>query len=568
MRRVSLYMSTVLVALSVASSVWADDKSHQYDLTFLEAVCQREAGNDDAAFDLFSQCVSIDSMKPEAYFFLAQYYSGLKDKDQSLALFEKAAALNPDNSYYLETVAQSYINNQMADKAIDALEKLYDKNRDRDDVLIQLVQLYQNKSDYANAIHTLDRLELLEGKSERLSYAKSSIYTQAGNQKAAVGEMKKLADQYPNDLNYLGMYGDMLLMNSQSKKAVSIFKQILQKEPDNSHAQMSMRSYYKEVKDTLAADSITMKLLLNKNTTSDARIYILRQEITDSETSDGDSTQVLKMMQNLMDSPVGDAETASLMAAYMDLKKMPKEKIKTVLEHILKIAPDHAAARLQLIGFALSKKDFDAVIALCEPARQYNPDEMAFYYYQGMAYFNKDENEKALGAFQNGIDVIDQKSDPAIVSDFYAMMGELLHKQGKSKEAFAAYDSCLQYKPDDLGCMNNYAYYLSEENIQLDKAEQMSARVIKAEPKNATYLDTYAWILFKQKRYAEAKIYIDQTLQCDSDKSGVLREHAGDIYSMAGEPVKAIEYWKEALLQDPENKILIRKIKIKKYIKE
>jgi tetratricopeptide (TPR) repeat protein len=569
MRRIGLYISSTVVALTMVASVWADDnKSRQYDTLFLDAVCQREAGNDDAAFDLLTQCIAIDSTQSEAYYYLAQYEAALKNDSQSLAYFEKAAELNPDNSTYLETLSQSYISNKMNDKAITALEKLYDKNRDRSDVLAQLVQLYTEKKDYDNAIRTLDRMEVAEGKSERISYAKSGLYTQAGNQKAAIAEIKKMADEHPNDLNYQGMYGDMLLMNNQVKKAVTIFQDILQKEPDNSHAQMSMRSYYKEMKDTLKADSITMHLLLNKNTDTDARIYVLRQEITDSETADGDSTKVLNFMQKLMDSPVGDAETATLMAAYMDLKKMPKDKIKLVLEHILKIAPDNAAARLQLVGYALNKKDFDAVIKLCEPARQYNPDEMAFYYYQGMAYFNKDETEKALSTFRNGISVIGPNSDPAIVSDFYAMMGELLHQQGKTKDAFAAYDSCLQYKPDDYGCLNNYAYYLSVENTQLDKAEMMSAKVIKAEPKNATYLDTYAWILFKQKRYAEAKIYIDQTLQCDSDHSGVLREHAGDIYSMNGDTTKALEYWNEALQKDPQNKSLIRKIKIKKYIKE
>ena len=139
-----------------------------------------------------------------------------------------------------------------------------------------------------------------------------------------------------------------------------------------------------------------------------------------------------------------------------------------------------------------------------------------------------------------------------------------------------AYDSCLVWKDDNIGCLNNYAYYLSELGEQLDKAEQMSYRTIKAEPKNATYLDTYAWILFMQQRYSEAKIYIDQTLQYDNDTSAVLLEHAGDIYYQAGDATQALVYWQQALERvekegDPKNDrrpILIRKIKLKKYLKE
>ena len=115
-------------------------------------------------------------------------------------------------------------------------------------------------------------------------------------------------------------------------------------------------------------------------------------------------------------------------------------------------------------------------------------------------------------------------------------------------------------------CLNNYAYYLSELGQQLNKAEQMSYKTIKAEPKNATYLDTYAWILFMQQRYAEAKVYIEQALQNDSDSSAVIIEHAGDIYIQNKEPERAVELWKQALTKDPGNKVLIRKIKQRKYL--
>ena len=255
---------------------------------------------------------------------------------------------------------------------------------------------------------------------------------------------------------------------------------------------------------------------------------------------------------------------------------MPSDSISAVLEKVLDIAPDNAAARLQLVSYAWQAEDMTRIISLCQDARQYNPDEMAFYYYQGIAYYKQEELDLALNAFQNGIGVINQQSDPDIVSDFYAVMGDILHQKGLDKEAYAAYDSCLQWKDDNYGCLNNYAYYLSEQGVQLDKAEQMSYRAIKAEPKNATFLDTYAWILFKQGRYSEAKIYIDQTLQCDSDTSAVLLEHAGDIYYHAGQRDQALSFWQQALTrttekEDPKDDrkpILARKIKLKKYLKE
>ena len=576
--RVTILLFALLLVLPAVSQVISN--SSRYNAFFLEAICERAKGNSDAAFDLLRHCVEIDSTKSEAYYYLSQYYGALKQKDKAIACIEKAAALEPSNSTYQETLANAYINLHQYDKAAAVLESLYDKHRDRDDVLGVLIQLYEEQHEYESAIKTLTLLETVEGKSERLSYAKSNFYTQLGDKKAAIAEMKHLADQYPNDQNYRGLYANALFVNGQKKKALEIYDDILRIEPDNRNALMALLAYEKDEGDPDKADALTEKVLLSKNITSQDRILLMRQEIGQSEQEGGDSTRVLYLFRKMLDQPQMDADIAILCATYMNLKQMPNDTISGVLEQVLKVAPDNAAARLQLVSYAWQANDMNRIISLCQDARQYNPDEMAFYYYQGIAYYREGQLDQALNAFHNGIGVITQQSDPDIVSDFYAVMGDILHQKGNDKEAFAAYDSCLVWKDDNYGCLNNYAYYLSEKGIQLDKAEQMSYRVIKAEPKNATYLDTYAWILFKQGRYTEAKIYIDQTLQCDSDTSAVLLEHAGDIYYFAGEKERAVDFWQQALARAAEvvpepgqpiedrQQILTRKIKLKKYQKE
>ena len=569
------YILLIAVACSCLPCL-SQSKDQRYDAMFLEAICQREKGNSDAAFDLLRHCVEIDATRSEAWFYLSQYYAGLKDKDKSLAYARQAVELEPDNATYLETLVQAYINQRDYKSATETLERLYDKNRDRDDVLGMLVQLYEQLQDYDSAIRTLSRLEMMEGKSERLSFAKSQLYTEMGDKQAAISEMKQLADQYPNDYNFRCMYANTLYRNGQQQKAVALYDEILREEPDNRMAQLAMLAYYHEQKDTLRQRQMTDRILLNKQTTLQDRITLMRQVIGESEQEGGDSTRVLQLFHRIINQPEAEADMALFCATYMNLKKMPQDSIRPVLERVLQIAPDNASARLQLVSYAWQAEDKDRVIALCKDARQYNPDEMAFYYYQGIAYYQKEQLDHALNAFQNGIDVINEQSDPEIVSDFYAVMGDILHQKGREQEAFAAYDSCLQWKEDNIGCLNNYAYYLSELNQQLDKAEQMSYRTIKAEPKNATYLDTYAWILFMQKRYSEARIYIDQTLQCDSDSAAVLLEHAGDIYYHVGEKERAVVLWQQALdkatdqseIKGDRKRVLIRKIKLKKYLKE
>ena len=564
------------LAQSSVSSTHHSPLTTHYSLFFLEAVCQREKGNHDAAFDLLQHCVTLNPKAAEAWYFLAQYYGSMKQQDKMLDCLVKAYELSPSNATYTETLAQAYVSIQRYDEAIGVFEQLVEREPDRDDVLGMLFELYNRSDQLDKAVDALERIEALDGKNERLTMAKSELFTRQGNKKAAIAEMKSLADQYPNDLNYRVMYGDALLQNDQKQQALAVYQEVLKEEPQNVPALLSMVGYYAAEGDTEKADEMNERLLLNEDVETDTRLEIMRREVMNDLQSQGDSTRILRLFHKVLSMPDPEPDMALMCATYMKLREMPKDSINSMYELVLNMVPDNAYARLQLVADAWDREDLDRVVELCKAARQYNPDDMAFYYYQGFAYYRQDDIDHALDAFQNGVSVITSESNPDLASDFYEVMGELLYKKGKVREAFAAYDSCLVWKADRINCLNNYAYYLSELDEQLEKAEQMSFKTIKAEPENATYLDTYAWILFKQGRYAEAKIYIDQTLQYDPDASAVLLEHAGDIYAKCGEMTQAVSYWEQSLAKasdDSEIKaerreLLIRKIKSKKYIRK
>ena len=521
----------MLFAFHFSSLPAVAQSSREFDQFFLEAMIQRQKGNNAAAFDLLRHCQELNPEAPEVYYFLAQYYSALKNTEKSVDCFKKAAALQPDNVTYMETLAQIYIRQQDFAQAIPVVEKIYERDKERLDLLELLFQLYQQVGRNDKAVEVLNRIEAIDGKSERISMAKSEIFTRQGNKKGAIAEIKALAQKYPNDLNYMALYAETMMMNGQVKKALKVYDQILQQEPDNNRVLMSLRTYHQALGHQTVADSLTERVLLNGNATSEERVHLLRQEIAACEQEGGDSTRVLQLFRKMLARPQSDEDMALLCASYMNAKQMPKDSISRVLEQALAIAPDNSMARLQLVGYAWEKEDMDRVVSLCQDARQYNPDEMAFYYYQGIAFYKQEKLDEALSAFKNGIGVIKDDSNPEIVSDFYAVMGDILHQQGQAEEAFAAYDSCLVWKEDNIGCLNNYAYYLSERGERLSKAEEMSYKTIKAEPKNSTYLDTYAWILYMEKRYAEAKIYIEQAVQNLDEKqdNSVILEHADKI---------------------------------------
>ena len=542
--------------------------SQRFKYFYLEAINQQNKGNYAAAFDLLNHCQEINPNAAEVYFMRSAYYSMLKNDSLMVADIERAAALNPTNTTFMERLGQIYIGMGKFPKAIETYEKIFANTRDRDDVLNILIQLYDRQKDYDNMLRTIDRLESLEGSSEEITLARMRVLALKGDKEAELAELKSLSEKHPNDMNYHVMMGNWLLQNDRADEALKEYDYVLKMEPDNLMAQMSMLDYYRNVGEDSLANDLQEKMLINEDTPINSKMTLMRKVVADNEQEGGDSTQVLDLFHRILAQPQKTTDMHELYAAYMTLKKMPQDSINQALRDALEIAPDNAGVRLELIQAEWSKKNFDEVIRLSRAAQEYNPDEMAFYYFMGLAHFQKDERDEALNSFQRGVAQINESSNKEIVSDFYAIMGDILHEKGREKEAYAAYDSCLQWKPDNIGCLNNYAYYLSEQGKDLQRAEQMSYRTIKAEPQNSTYLDTYAWILFMQERYEESKIYIDQAVQNDSTVSAVILEHAGDIHAKVGEMDKALDFWRKARDNGSDSKVLIRKIKLRKYLKK
>ena len=542
--------------------------SQRFKYFYLEAINQQNKGNYAAAFDLLNHCQEINPNAAEVYFMRSAYYSMLKNDSLMVADIERAAALNPTNTTFMERLGQIYIGMGKFPKAIETYEKIFANTRDRDDVLNILIQLYDRQKDYDNMLRTIDRLESLEGSSEEITLARMRVLALKGDKDAELAELKSLSEKHPNDMNYHVMMGNWLLQNDRADEALKEYDYVLKMEPDNLMAQMSMLDYYRNVGEDSLANDLQEKMLINEDTPINSKMTLMRKVVADNEQEGGDSTQVLELFHRILAQPQKTTDMHELYAAYMTLKKMPQDSINQALRDALEIAPDNAGVRLELIQAEWSKKNFDEVIRLSRAAQEYNPDEMAFYYFMGLAHFQKDERDEALNSFQRGVAQINESSNKEIVSDFYAIMGDILHEKGREKEAYAAYDSCLQWKPDNIGCLNNYAYYLSEQGKDLQRAEQMSYRTIKAEPQNSTYLDTYAWILFMQERYEESKLYIDQAVQNDSTVSVVILEHAGDIHAKVGEMDKALDFWRKARDNGSDSKVLIRKIKLRKYLKK
>ena len=553
------------------------EERRKFDYFFLEAVRQKEIGEIDAAFELFNHCLSIYPESAATLYELGKSYMYLGQPEKGEQFFRKAMILEPDNYWYKETLAGYYQRKGENAKAIEVVEEMAEQFPSRLEPLMALIDMYDRSQNYDKVVHTLNRLERLDGKSEQISMEKFRTYLAMDSTEQAFTEIKNLIDEYPYDMRYLTMLGDAYLENGKVDEAHQTFHEVLTKDPGYVPAMLSMASYYEKV----GLDSLYRvhmdSLLLNKKVEDKTKVSIMRQLIYRSERGDKDSTKIVGLFNSVLAQEQETADVAMLAAQYLLSKKMDAEA-KPVLWKVLEIDPENKPARLQLLSFAISKEDLDEVIRVCAPAVEYMPDALEFYYYWGLAHYQKEQKDEAMEVFKKGVRQVGPDSDKAMASDFYSILGDLYHVKNMNAEAYAAYDSALVYNPDNIGALNNYAYYLSVEKKNLDKAEEMSHRTVKAEPTNGTYLDTYAWILFEKGKYAEARIYMDQAMQNGGDKSSVVVEHCGDIYYHNGEKEKALEYWEQAekLAKEPvdedgeprtdkELKLLKKKIANRKY---
>lgn len=500
------------------------DAARKYQYFFLEAVRQQDINNYAEAFELFRHCLEIDGQAPESHYAIARYYAVLGNDSIAKIHYERAVELEPQNGEFLESLGQFYLQQNEIDAAADLYERISAKYTDRTELLDVLLQIYQYKKDWPKVLKILERIETNEGASEQLTLSKMQVYSQMGDEEGAYSALDGLCKAHPSDLNYQVMMGNWALSHDRKAEAFDIFQRVIAEEPDHAQAQMSLMDYYNKEGNPELADTLLYKMLENPKTEPQTRISLMRQVIKGNEQQGGDSTRILGIFRHVLQYPQKTNDMALMQVAYMEYMKMPKDSIRTALEKVLEITPEETSARLKYIGLLWEDSIDDKVITECRKGIDYTPNEVALYYYLGLAQYIQSNDVKdtpretellncALTDFLTGLNHKTSDTPAGLCANMYMITGDILHHLNLSDAAYEAYDSCLVYNPDEISCLNNYAYYLSEEGKDLKRAEKMSYRTIQAEPNNGTYLDTYAWILYMQGRYEEANIYIEQAIR-------------------------------------------------------
>ncbi len=572
--------ASALRASTFRASLSLNDQ-RRLDYLFQEASKQKLLGNHVAAFDLLQHCLDIAPDAPEPLYDMALYRLYLRQDSLGLAYLERASSADPANTFYKEALATYHINRQDAERALPYYEDLAALLPRRSDILAQLVNIYRSADRLEDAIAALDRIEVLEGKMASVSYQKFALYRQLGLEKKAFAELESLCKEYPHEMSYRLAIGNQLLEADRVAEALKVYEQVRRAEPDNAPLQLSMLQYYRHTEQDSLFAALRDSLLYQPKTEGSVRVALLRDLIAEEMRGDSLGRQhVATAFDSLLVLLPDDLDLLQLKAAFLATYDHDNDSaFVAVMDRVHELEPANTQALFYLIQYYGEHQSFEHLEDICRRAVITHPEELVCHFYLGIALYQQGKKMEAMKAFEDGIVQKTDESRPAMVADLYSILGDIYHEMGREAEAFAAYDSCLIYQSDNASCLNNYAYFLSLEERDLDRAEEMSYRSIRLQPDNKTFLDTYAWILFAKERYSEAQHYIDRVcppdsadsvLLADDNISGVVYEHAGDIAACNGLMDQALRFWILAQQAGGEglSAVLPKKIKLKKYVKD
>ena len=560
-----LFLTTNFVLAQNKNQLAFDtDNQRKFDYYFYDALNAKAQGKFAEAFDLFQHCHALDSTNANVLSELSSFYNVLQEKSTAANYLSKAVEKDPDNYYYNMMLASLYGELDRKEDAIGIYTTLLDKDPQNTDVYMALAEAYNNNGDLEKAIETLDALEKNVGIREAITLNKFRLYSMLSKKEKAFEEIETIIKKNPDNLGYILLLGDLYLQDDQLDKALKQFEKVKAIDPDYPSLVLSMVNYYEKSGSPKLAQEEIRSALVNPMFEVEMKLQLLTRYISLLQSNKTDTKIANPLFETLFDQHPHNPQLNYLYGNVLLLQENKEEAMKQ-FQFFADAEPSNPAGWEQMLRIALPDS-LDKVVEITQNALKYNPDAYQFYFYLGGAKYQQEKYQEALTIFEEGLELMDDEN-PLVKSDFYAQIGDLNYHLGKKEVAFENYEKALKLNPQNLGVLNNYSYFLSLENKDLDKAERMSGITVKEEPTNATFLDTYGWVLFKQGAYTMAKIYIENAVKYSEDEpSAEVLEHYGDILYKTDEPEKALEQWKKAKELGSDSKTLNKKIKTKKYV--
>ena len=444
------------------------------------------------------EIVKRATLQPDAsgqlYARLGMIYAQLGKQEQAAAANREAIKKSPGSLIGYQNLFLTYLHNKQPREALNTLDEAARQPGADADFLIGLAELYVTLGAQAPAEKDNSRAKALA----------------TLNRAAKLGPMTpmirlKLADGF----NLLG----------ESAKAAQLYLEVLKQPPDvplvEERVRATLTNIYLRASDRKRAAEQLQAILRNDPTNPQVYYYLGRLALEDKK----------------------PAEAADHLS-------------KTVL-----LSPQLETAYYFLALAQIDLNQGVEALATLEKARRKFPQSFAMEFYTALAYSRQKSYNEALKHFV-AAEVIAKVTDPSMLNEgFYFQLGAACERKGDFAGAEQYFQKSLQLVPDFSEAQNYLGYMWAEHGMKLDKARELIEKALKAEPKNAAYLDSMAWVLFKLNQPTEALPYALKAAELSEQPDATVYDHIADIYAALKQPDKAREFWRKSLALEPSEEI-------------
>jgi tetratricopeptide (TPR) repeat protein len=533
--------------LFVLPDIWCQESggNTDYQYVLIEAVKQKNLGNLVEAVKLYDLVIKDKPECSVAYYEIGSIYLATNQQDLAVKNLGKAYMLEPGNEWY----TMAYLNSLGAQKEYDeALEILKDKNRnepENPEWEFQLAVTYFSMGKHGKALKTIEKIEKERGFSEKVTLLKASIYESEEKFNLAREEIEKVLVIFPEGIQFRIVAAELCLKSGDEDAAAKYYLQILEVDSLNIFALTNLTDYYREKGDFRNSYKYLAKSFASNQIEPNRKMAILSYYLSDEEQVTEYFTELSRVIEVFCKAHP-DQSDIRLLAADFYIQNKDYTKAYEHLKRYLELRPGTYNIYMQTILLANAVSMDEEVVSITGKALELYPDSADIRFFRGIAFYQLQDYGALIKNFE-GVSS-DQFSSSEYASQSKMLVAEAYYRNNDYTRSDSLFESLILEEPDNYMAMNNYSYYLAERGEKLEMAKGWSARVVKNNPDNATFLDTYAWVLYKLNSLEEAERYILNALDKGGENDPEVNEHAGDIQFALKSYQVARSYYQKAII--------------------
>jgi tetratricopeptide (TPR) repeat protein len=528
-----------------------------FNYVYVEGIKQKLMGNSGEALKYFEQCVKINPTSDAVYYQMAQILLNNGDIVNGRHYALHAYKLDDKNLWYLMLLSSLYYQEKDLDSAILYYEKAVKVYPEKEDLQLTLGNLYSENNNFIEAGQIFNNLDKKYGINE--SSTLSSINMSINNKKyeEALIKAKSLSEKFPEEISYKGLVANIYQYLGNNDKALEIYSELISDNPDNPKVQISFCEFLLSIKNY---DELFVRLnsiVLNEAITKEEKIALFAKLIEEPELVTVNGNKLLLALM-VLEATYKKDDIIPLLRPEFLIKQQELPAAASRLEEIVKDNNDNYYAWEKLLIIYLQLKDYKNLLIRGEEcSSKFNRSFIAKILYATGAMETKNF-EIALEELRKAEILAGDNKEYMI--QVLTMRADIYYRNKDYNQAFQLYEKALKSNSQDLTLMNNYAYYLAEQNQKLKEAEEMARIVIEKEKDNTTYLDTYAWVLYKRDKINEAAKIMEKIIGSGEKPDAEWFEHYGYILKKQNNCGKAIENWNVAMNLDSTKTHLIKEV--------